>query len=86
MTFEEVAKLYVKYTVKYMARRKDSTQIYYCCTKKDGYSEYYDDNFILSNLNTFGYSRFNKTKLRGWYYQNKECPSNWYWLNLVSFE
>lgn len=75
MTFEEVAKLYVKYTVKYMARRKDSIQYYYCCTKKDGYSEYYDDNFILSDLNTFGYSRFNKTKLSGWYYYNKECQA-----------
>lgn len=75
MTFEDVAKLYVKYTVKHMARRKVSKESYYCCTKKDGDSEYYTDNFILSDLNTFGYSRFTKTKLSGWYYRNKECQS-----------
>ena len=75
MTFEDVAKLYVKYTVKYMARRKVSKESYYCCTKKDGDSDYYTDNFILSDLHTFGYSRFTKTKLSGWYYHNKECQS-----------
>lgn len=75
MTLEEVARLYVKYTVKYIAKRKDSTEIYYCCTKKDGYSEYYEDNFILSDLHTFGYSRFTKTKLNGWFYHNKECQA-----------
>ena len=75
MTFEEVAKLYVKYTVKYMAKRKDSKELYYCCTKKDGYSEYYEDNFILSDLSRFEYSRFTKTKLSSWYYNNKECQS-----------
>ena len=75
MTFEEVAKLYVKYTVKHMAQRKDSKEFYYCCTKKDGYSEYYEDDFILSDLSRFGYSRFTKTKLNSWYYNNKECQS-----------
>lgn len=75
MTFEEVAKLYVKYTVKYMTRRKVSKELYYCCTKKNGDSDYYTDNFILSDLNNFGYSRFTKTKLSGWYCNNKECQA-----------
>ena len=75
MSLEEVAKLYVKYTIKYMAKRKDSKEIYYCCAKKDGYSEYYDDNFVLADLSTFGYSRFSKTKLSSWCYNNKEYLS-----------
>ena len=55
MTFEEVIRNYVKYTVKYMVKQKDATEIYYCCTKKNGYSEYYEDNFILADLSRLGY-------------------------------
>ncbi|MSA02225.1 hypothetical protein GKG47_09260 [Lactonifactor sp. BIOML-A3] len=67
MSLEEVARLYVKYTVKAMVKRKNSKEEYYCCTKKNGYPEYYEDNFVLADLTTFGYSRFDKTKLRDWY-------------------
>lgn len=73
MPLEEVARLYVKYTVKYIAQRKDAKEKYYCCTKKDGYSNYYDDCFILGDLHTLDYSRFNKTKLKGWYYSSPDC-------------
>lgn len=67
MSLEEVARLYVKYTVKVMVKRKNSKEEYYCCTKKNGTSEYYEDYFILADLTTFGYSRFSQTKLRSWY-------------------
>ena len=73
MTLEEVARLYVKYTVKYIAKRKDSRIILYNCSSKNGYSEYYDDGFILSDLSSFSWSRFNKTKLHGWYCTSPEC-------------
>lgn len=75
MSLDEVARLYVKYTVKYLVKRKDPKLKYYCCTKKDGYSDYYEDSFILSDLNTFGYSRFAKTILRSWYYSSPECKA-----------
>lgn len=72
MSLEEVARSYVKYTVKYMAKRKDSIEKYYCCTKKEGYSDYYEDCFILADLSRFEYSRFSKTKLHSWSYYNPE--------------
>lgn len=75
MSLEEVAKLYVKYIVKFMVKRKDPIEKYYCCTKKDGYPEYYEDNFILSDLSRFGYSRFSKTKLNHWYLYSLDYKS-----------
>ena len=89
MSLDEVAKLYVKYTVKAMVRRKESKEEYICCTKKDGCPDYYEDNFILADLSTFGYSRFTKTKLRHWYLYAPEYKAIGYgdgskerWINL----
>lgn len=70
MSLEMTAKLFVKYTVKRMAKQKKPKQIYYCCTKKEGYSEYYEDNFILAELSG-SYPIFSKTKLSGWYFRNQ---------------
>ena len=72
MPLEEVARLYVKYTVKYMAKRKNPKEKYYCCTKKEGYSDYYEDCFVLADLSRFEYSRFTKTMLGSWSYYNPE--------------
>jgi hypothetical protein len=75
MSLEMTAQLFVKYTAKQMAKQKNPKQIYYCCTKKEGYSEYYEDNFILAELSSFGYSRFSKTKIGGWYFRNQAATA-----------
>ena len=75
MSLEEVAKLYVKYTVKYLSSRKDSTIKFYCCTKKEGCSELYEYNFILSDLNSVWYSRFTNNKLEGWRHYSHYCAN-----------